>query len=108
IVLQDILMGAVWLCSGQSNMQWNAGNKLQEMLDRLPTIANPNIRLLQVSNIASAHPQDNIYDVWQQCDSSSASTFSAIGYFFAEKLNKELNVPVGIINASWGGTAAEI
>lgn len=108
IVLRDVLMGEVWLCSGQSNMQWNAGNKLQEMLDKLPAIANSNIRLLQVSNIASAHPQDDIYDVWKPCDSSSAATFSAIGYFFAEKLNKELNIPVGIINASWGGTAAEV
>lgn len=106
--LKNILLGDVWLCSGQSNMQYNAGNKLQEMIDALPNIKNNNIRLLQVSNIASEYPQEDIHDEWQVCDSASASTFSAIGYFFAKRLNSELNVPIGIVNASWGGTSAEV
>ncbi|TZF83788.1 sialate O-acetylesterase [Pedobacter sp. BS3] len=108
LILRDVLLGEVWICSGQSNMQRNAGDKLQEMVDRLPTISNPNIRLLQIANIASAYPQSDVYNVWMPCDSSSAARFSAIGYFFAEKLQQELNIPVGIINASWGGTSAEV
>lgn len=108
VELQNILMGEVWLCSGQSNMQWNSTNDLKEMKDRLSTIANSNIRLLNVRNLASAFPQDDLSNNWQVCDAGSAETFSAIGYFFAEKLSQELNVPVGIINSSWGGTCAEV
>ncbi|WP_316811926.1 sialate O-acetylesterase [Pedobacter heparinus] len=108
LVLKDILFGEVWLCSGQSNMQWSSVNKLQEMIDILPKIKNNSIRLLNVGNVAADHPQDNLNDSWTVCDSASASTFSAIGYFYADKLHKELNVPVGIINSSWGGTCAEV
>lgn len=108
IVLKDVAMGEVWLCSGQSNMQWNSGNKLPEMLERLPTIANKQIRFLQVPNIATKTEQADITTSWELCDSASAAPFSAIGYFFAEKLNKDLDVPIGIINASWGGTCAEV
>lgn len=108
LVLKDILFGEVWLCSGQSNMQWSSVNKLQEMMDILPEIKNNSIRLLNVSNIASDHPQDNLNNSWSVCDSASAAAFSAIGYFYANKLQKELNVPVGIINSSWGGTCAEV
>lgn len=106
--LKNLLMGEVWICSGQSNMQWNSTNDLKEMKDRLPNIANSKIRLLNVSNIASAFPQDDLRNSWQVCDPVSAETFSAIGYFFAEKLNQELDVPIGIINSSWGGTCAEV
>lgn len=105
--LKDIMIGEVWLCSGQSNMQWAGANKLQEILDILPHASNPNLRLLQVSNIAAQTPQNNIFDSWQTSRPETVRDFSAIGYFFAEKLSRELEVPVGIINASWGGTAAE-
>ncbi|WP_282636813.1 sialate O-acetylesterase [Sphingobacterium thalpophilum] len=105
--LKDIMIGEVWLCSGQSNMQWSGANKLQEILDILPNVSNSNIRLLQVSNIAAQTPQNNIFDSWKTCRPETVRDFSAIGYFFAEKLSRELGVPVGIINASWGGTAAE-
>ncbi|ACU05961.1 Sialate O-acetylesterase [Pedobacter heparinus DSM 2366] len=108
VILNDVIFGELWLCSGQSNMQWNALNDLKEMKDVLPGIRNSNIRFLNVSNIASAYPQDDLVNSWQLCDSTSASTFSAIGYFFAEEISKRLNVPVGIINASWGGTCAEV
>lgn len=106
-VLKNILIGEVWLCSGQSNMQWSSYNKLQEMIDELPNANNPNIRLLQVSNIATTAPQENIYDSWQECTSQTANGFSAIGYFIAKQLSKDLNMPIGIINSSWGGTPAE-
>lgn len=106
-VLKNILIGEVWLCSGQSNMQWNSNNRLKEMLDELPNAKNPKIRLLNVSNIASLNPQDNFFDSWQECNPETAKGFSAIAYFYAKQLSAELNVPVGVINASWGGTAAE-
>lgn len=108
ITLNNLLMGEIWLCSGQSNMQWNAGNKLPQMLEALPHIANSNIRFLNVTNYASDYPQENILNNWEVCDSASAHRFSAIGYFFAKELVDKLDVPIGIINASWGGTCAEV
>lgn len=106
-VIKNILIGEVWLCSGQSNMQWSSYHKLPEMLDELPYSQNSKIRLLQVSNIAAASPQDNIYDSWKECTPQTVDGFSAIGYFIAKQLSNELNIPVGIINASWSGTPAE-
>ncbi|GGH18543.1 sialate O-acetylesterase [Sphingobacterium alkalisoli] len=105
--LNDVLIGEVWLCSGQSNMQWSARNNVKEIKEILPTINNKNIRLLQVSNIAAQTPQDNIFDQWTECNPTTVESFSAIGYFFADRLHRELDVPIGIINSSWGGTSAE-
>lgn len=106
--IDDVLMGEVWICSGQSNMQRSAKEKLPQMLDALHGPFNNNIRILNVRDIAAPWPQENIYDQWSLCDSQSLRPFTAIGYFFAQKLNQKLNVPVGIINASWGGTCAEV
>lgn len=107
LLLENVLLGEVWLCSGQSNMQWSALNNVKEMKAALPTIANARIRFLQISNIAAQSPQNDVYDQWTECNPQTAASFSAIGYFFAERLNKELGIPIGIINTSWGGTAAE-
>jgi sialate O-acetylesterase len=107
IVLNNILIGEVWFCSGQSNMQWSARNNVKEIKEILPNINNENIRFLQVSNLAAQTPQDNIFDQWTECNPTTAENFSAIGYFFAERLQAELDVPIGIINSSWGGTSAE-
>src|SRR5690606_8985679 len=103
-----VLIGEVWLCSGQSNMEWGAQNKLPEMLDEIAKANNDNIRLLHVNRIASDTPQDNIINTWEKATDERLKEFSAIGYFMAQKLNKELNVPIGIISANWGGTIAEV
>jgi sialate O-acetylesterase len=106
--INDVMMGEVWICSGQSNMHWNANDKLPQMLEALHGPFSHNIRLLNVRNIASPWPQENEYDEWSLCDSQSLRPFSSIGYFFAQKLDSELHVPVGIINASWNGTCADV
>ena len=108
VQINDVMMGEVWLCSGQSNMQWNANNNLPQMREALKGPFSNNIRILNVRNIASPYPWENIYDEWSLCDAQSLRSFSAIGYFFAQKLQDSLQVPVGIINASWGGTCAEV
>ncbi|MFD2967226.1 sialate O-acetylesterase [Sphingobacterium bambusae] len=108
ITLQNVLLGDVWLCSGQSNMEWSGEQNLKEILDELPKAHDPEIRLLQVSRYGSDYPQDDIPNQWQKLDAQSLKPFSAIGYFIAKELRKELGVPIGIINASWGGTAAEV
>jgi len=106
--IKDILIGEVWLCSGQSNMEWGAQSKHQEMLDEIPHANNKNIRLLHVNRIGAQVPQDNFINKWEMASSDRLKEFSAIGYFLAKKLNQELDVPIGIISASIGGTNAEV
>lgn len=107
IVLQDVLIGEVWLCSGQSNMEWSAkagiDNATQEVLN-----ANfPNIRFFDVANRSANVPQLDVSGTWTSCTPETMSEFSAIGYFFGRELYQNLNVPIGLINSSWGGTPAE-
>ncbi|MFB2120016.1 sialate O-acetylesterase [Parapedobacter sp. 2B3] len=108
ITLHNILLGDVWLCSGQSNMEWGGNQQLQEILDELPHAKDSQIRLLQVSRTAADYPQDDITNSWQALSAESLKPFSGIGYFIAKRLRAELDVPIGIINASWGGTPAEV
>ena len=108
IILNDVLIGEVWLCSGQSNMEWSYMNGLQDIKAELPTSYNSNIRFFNVPKTTANHPQDDVKANWTICDSTTLKTFSAIGYFFGKKLNKDLKVPIGLINASWGGTPAEV
>lgn len=107
IVLSNILIGEVWICSGQSNMEWSSVNGVDGLAQELPTSANPQIRFFHVIKTTSRYPQDDCSAAWQSCDSISLKTFSAVGYYFGKKLWDSLHVPIGLINASWGGTPAE-
>ena len=106
IKLTDVMIGEVWLCSGQSNMEWNyyAGEK--DIPADLSNPPNRMIRFFQVPKSTSDFPQDDLNAKWVVCDSNSLKSITAVGYFFGKKISKELNVPVGIINSSWGGTPA--
>ncbi|BAV05769.1 sialate O-acetylesterase [Filimonas lacunae] len=111
IELQNVMIGEVWVCSGQSNMEMNAGwgpNALPEMTAELPGSANSKIRLFQSPRTAAAYPQDNITGSWKECNEASLKSFSAVGYFFGKSLQNKLDVPVGLINVSWGGTSADV
>jgi len=108
IVLSDVMIGEVWICSGQSNMEWNYWNGLKDIKDELPTCYNSNIRFFHIPKTTANHPQDDVQAEWKICDSNSLKSFSAIGYFFGKKINADIKVPVGLINASWGGTPAEV
>jgi len=108
IVLDNIMIGEVWVCSGQSNMEWSSNQNLKQIMDELPNSSNKNIRLFQVSKATSAWPQENAVGEWKVCSPESLKGFSAVGYFFGKKLEHDLNVPIGLINASWGGTPAEV
>jgi sialate O-acetylesterase len=109
VELKDVMIGEVWVCSGQSNMEmnWQWGH-LPDINAELATCATNNIRFFQIPKTTSAYPQDNCAAKWETCDSNTLKSFSAVGYFFGKRLNKELNVPIGLINASWGGTPAEV
>ena len=109
--LKNVLIGEVWVCSGQSNMEMPVkGFKNQPVIGSADAIAfssNPNIRLFSVKKATSLDPLDNFTGAWQLCDPENVANFSATAYYFGLTLNKILNVPIGIINTSWGGTRIE-
>lgn len=105
--LENILVGDVWVCSGQSNMEWplvNANGGSEEVKN-----ANyPNIRLFQVENNASPVPVDNTAAAkWEVCNAETVPGFSAIAYYFGKKIHLETGVPIGLISSNWGGTIVE-
>ncbi|MDR1492333.1 MAG: sialate O-acetylesterase [Planctomycetaceae bacterium] len=107
IQLKNILVGEVWICSGQSNMVFTVarGNNAEK---EIATADYPNIRLLKVSQHATKEPQDDFVGKWEICSSQTIPTFTAAGYFFARNLHKELNgVPIGLIQSAWGGSSCE-
>lgn len=108
LVLKNILIGEVWVCSGQSNMEMCETWGLPDVKEELPVCGNNNIRFFHVPRTTSKYPQDDCPGRWAACDSNELKTFSAIGYFFGKRLNKELNVPIGLIEVAWGGTPAEV
>jgi sialate O-acetylesterase len=106
VTVKNILVGEVWLCSGQSNMGLMVGRALNP--DKETAAADyPLIRQFRVSNTLSAFPQDNVIGSWSACSPETVKIFTAAGYFFAREIYKKLNVPVGIINSSWGGSRIE-
>jgi sialate O-acetylesterase len=108
ILLENILIGEVWVCSGQSNMEMCETWGLPDVRAELSSCANTSIRFFHVPRTTSPTPQDNCVGQWTSCDSSTLKSFSAVAYFFAKRLNKELNVPIGLIEVAWGGTPAEV
>lgn len=107
ITLENVLVGEVWICSGQSNMEWPVKNS-DSAKREIRESDYPQIRHIKIPRTISATPTKDITGgVWQKADSSTTAEFTAVGYFFARKLFKELQVPIGLINTSWGGTMVE-
>lgn len=106
VSVQDVVVGEVWLASGQSNMELEMQSKPDSQAD-LPKATHDNIRLAETAYVAALAPKDDVATHWNRCTPQSAASFSAVGYYFALRLQEELKVPVGIILSSWGGTRIE-
>ncbi len=111
IVLKDVLVGEVWICSGQSNMGWTV-QQADHAPDEIAKSANPQIRMFMVPLTTADEPQKDLMQrgaksAWLLADPANTGGFTAAGYFFGRELQKELKVPIGLINTSWGGTYAE-
>lgn len=110
VILKGILMGDIWLCSGQSNMEfpvkgWSSVYNADEEIKQADF---PRIRLFTVEKNVQALPADDLKGgVWKTCSPASIAPFSAVGYFFGRALQKDLKVPIGLINSTWGGTQIE-
>jgi len=107
-ILSDVMIGEIWLCSGQSNMEWSGDQGLKQSLNEAPNSNNQNIRFFYISKSTSETQQENCDGSWKVCTPEEMKHFSAIGYFFGKNLQQTLNVPVGLINSNWGGTPAEV
>ncbi len=106
-VVNNVMLGEVWLCSGQSNMGWSAAENLVNKEAEIAAANHPDIRIFHVPARTATSPQVNCDAQWAGCTPTTMQRTSAVGYFFARRLKEYLNVPVGIIVAAWGGTPYE-
>jgi sialate O-acetylesterase len=112
VLLKDVMIGEVWLASGQSNMQmslkgWPPNDPIKNSKEEIANANYPAVRMFNVTRNYNLKVVDTVSGKWDICSPKSAEDFSATAYFFARRLYKELNVPIGIIHSSWGGTVAE-
>ncbi|MEZ6015664.1 MAG: sialate O-acetylesterase [Planctomycetota bacterium] len=111
--VKDVLFGEVWLCSGQSNMEWTLGGALDAYQQSpaysaaLGAATSPRVRLFEVPKRVSMEPQADCAGSWRACTPASAMGFSAVAYFFARELEAKLDVPIGLVGSYWGGTPVE-
>ncbi|MCL2303960.1 MAG: sialate O-acetylesterase [Planctomycetaceae bacterium] len=106
IELGNILVGDVWVCSGQSNMQWT----VKDSNDPENEIANanyPNIRLITVPRASSSTPKDDFDGKWVECSPETIPGFTAVGYYFGREIHQRTNIPIGLLHSSWGGSSCE-
>ncbi len=106
VTVNNLLVGEVWVASGQSNMEWTLNQAFQPEVEK-PKANFPEIRMITAKKAASLQPLDQIEGSWQVCSPETVGNFSAVAYYFARDLHAKLGVPVGIISTSWGGTPAQ-
>lgn len=107
MLFKNVLIGEVWVCSGQSNMAWPVSNSLNAEAE-IETATYPNMRLFTVERNSSFTPLSDVTtEGWKACSPQTVPKFSAVGYFFGRHLHEKLGIPIGLIHTSWGGTPAE-
>lgn len=108
VEFKDVVVGEVWFCSGQSNMEWSVAAS-KNAKDEIAAANNPRIRHFKVPHVTSAKPETEVKTTggWQPTTPAVAGSFTAVGYFFAREIQKDLDVPIGLIGCNWGGTRIE-
>jgi sialate O-acetylesterase len=101
-VIKDVLVGEVWLASGQSNMEWRVSGSANAK-EEIAKAKDPLLRVFVSANVAEHRPQKNWQGNWKATQPQDTGSFTAVGYYFAKKLRAELGVPVGVIECAWGG-----
>lgn len=107
LVLSNVMVGEVWICSGQSNMEWSM-NASADGREDIASANVPGVRLFHVPKSGADYPQIMGEGSWKATTPESVAGFSAVAYYFGRRLHEELGVPIGLINVSWGGTPAEV
>lgn len=110
VQLTDVMIGEVWICSGQSNMEWRVKNDIRNMNAEIAAAKHPHLRMITVEKQTSMRPADDcrVEGGWKVCSPETVGDFSAVAYFFGREILQSQNVPVGLISTSWGGTLAEV
>lgn len=103
----DVMLGEVWLCSGQSNMEWSHKHTIFNAAQEVKAANHPNIRIFHIPKRGAETLQNHCDATWERCTPETMAKTSAVGYFFAREIQAHLDVPVGIVVAAWGGTPAE-
>ena len=106
-ILNDVMIGEVWICSGQSNMEWTNNDAIDGKKDS-PNADIPFIRFFKVTRSGANDPQVHGEGEWKVCTPETMKWFSSVSYFFGKKLNADIKIPVGLMDVSWGGTPAEV
>ena len=106
IELTDVLVGDVWICSGQSNMQWSVAAS-NDAENEIANANHPRLRLFKTPMRIALEPQSTVDASWMKCQPETIAQFSAVGYYFGRDLQEEIDVPIGLIQSAWGGTVAE-
>lgn len=106
IEITDVLVGEVWVASGQSNMEWSVQNS-DNPQEEIANADHPGIRMWTARRTVANEPQRDVPGQWQVCSPQTVGGFSAVGYYFARELYQRLDIPVGILHSSWGGTPVE-
>lgn len=107
ITLKDVLVGEVWVCSGQSNMEWTV-SRSDNAKEEISNANYPRIRHIKIPHRPSDKPENDVpSDGWKVTSPATVANFTAVGYFFGRHLHQELNVPIGLIGSNWGGTRIE-
>lgn len=106
IEVADVLVGEVWVASGQSNMEWNVNNSDNPEEERA-NANHPGLRMWTARRTVAGEPQRDVPGQWKVCTPQNVGAFSAVGYYFARELYTRLDIPVGILHTSWGGTPSE-
>lgn len=106
LTVHNVLVGEVWVCSGQSNMQMSVKSSNNSDAE-IAAAKDPMLRLFTVPDKVADQPKDDVKGSWTECTPETVPNFSAVAYFFGRELRKTLSVPVGLIHTSWGGTPAE-
>src|SRR6185312_15363738 len=104
ITIKNVLIGEVWICSGQSNMEFSADWHLNNYQEEISNANHPEIRFFHIQKITAPYPQQEVHGRWEVCTPQTMHSFSAAGYFFGRSLNENLHQPVGLIESCWGGT----
>jgi len=105
--LKNVLVGEVWVCSGQSNMEWPL-DKSYESASDIAACANSNLRLFLVAKAKADVPLEDVKAQWKECNPQTVPGFSAVAFYFGRELQKSRKVPVGLIGTYWGGSPAEV
>ncbi|MFM8470798.1 MAG: sialate O-acetylesterase [Limisphaerales bacterium] len=108
VEFSDVLVGEVWFCSGQSNMEWSVAAS-KNAKEEIAAANNPRIRHFKVPHVTATEPQTEVKTSggWQLTATNTVGGFTAVGYYFAREIQKELDVPIGLIGCNWGGTRIE-